>query len=87
MAIKSIDKPRGLITLGGPDAELVVWQNLPGWTDRPGRTLELTLPEWAREIEVWGWDGMRRRLPVEGGDFALGGLDEGETIMIRIPRP
>jgi hypothetical protein len=87
MTIGSIDKPRGLTTLVGPDAELIVWQNLPGWTDRPGRALELTLPDWARTIEVWGWDGLRRRVSVNGGHFVLDGLDENETTMIRIPRP
>ena len=86
MTIKSIDKPRGLTTLEGPDAELIVWQNLPGWTDRPGRAIELTLPDWAHQIEVWGWDGLRRRVPVNGGKFTLDGLEENETVMIRVPR-
>jgi len=86
MAIKSIDKSRGLTTLAGADAELMVWQNLPGWTDRPGRTLELELPDWARMIEVWGWDGLRRSVAVNGGHFTLDGLDENETVMIRVPR-
>ena len=87
MTIKSINKPRGLITLDGPDAELIVWQNLPGWTDRSGRAVELTLPDWARTIEIWGWDGLRRRVSVSGGQFVLDGLDENQTAMIRIPRP
>lgn len=86
MAIKSIDKPRGLTTLEGPDAELIVWQNWPGWTDRPGRAVELTLPDWAHQIEVWGWDGLRRTLPVHGGKFVLDGVAENETVMIRVPR-
>ncbi len=86
MMLKSIDKPRGLITLEGTDAELIVWQNLPGWTESPGRAVELTLPDWARQIEVWGWDGLRRRVSVDGGKFVLDGLDENETFMIRVPR-
>jgi len=86
MRLKSIDKPRGLITLEGTDAELIVWQNLPGWTESPGRAVELTLPDWARQIEVWGWDGLRRRVSVDGGKFVLDGLDENETFMIRVPR-
>ncbi len=86
MTIHSIDKPRGLYRLAGADAELIVWQNLPEWTDRPGRELEIALPEWARTIELWGWDGLRRRIPVNGGKFVLDGLDENETYMIRIPR-
>jgi hypothetical protein len=86
MRLKSIDKARGLTTLEGADADLIVWQNLPGWTDRPGRAVELTLPDWARQIEVWGWDGLRRRVSVSGGKFVLDGLDENETFMIRVPR-
>jgi hypothetical protein len=86
MKMQSIDKPRGLYRLAGPDAELIVWQDIPGWIDRPGKTLELTLPDWAREIELWGWDGLRRRIPVNGGKFVLDGLDEDQTYMIRIPK-
>jgi hypothetical protein len=86
MTLQSIDKARGLTRLAGADAELIVWQNLPGWTDRPGRTLALELPDWARTIEVWGWDGLRRRVAVSGGHFVLDGLDENETTMIRVPR-
>jgi hypothetical protein len=86
MTLQSIDKQRGLITLTGADAELVVWQNLPGRTDRPGRALELDLPDWPRTIEVWGWDGLRRRVAVNGGHLVLDGLEENETTMIRVPR-
>lgn len=86
MTLQSIDKPRGLYRLAGPDAELIVWQDLPGWTDRPGPTLQITLPDWARTVELWGWDGLRRRIAVDGGKFELDGLDENETYMIRIPR-
>ena len=86
MAITSIDKPRGLTRLAGADAELIVWQNLPGWTDQPGRSLRLELPEGARRLEVWGWDGLRHKVVVDGGDVTLDGLEENETIMIRVPK-
>jgi hypothetical protein len=86
MTITSIDKPRGLTTLEGADAELIVWRNLPGWTDRPGSTLELALPDWARKAELWGWDGLRRTVPVSGSKVVLDGLGENETFMIRVPR-
>jgi hypothetical protein len=86
MAVQSIDKRRGLIALAGTDADLVVWQDLPGWTNRPGRTLELTLPDWAHRIEVWAWDGLRRQIEAHGDSFVLDGLDENETYMIRLPR-
>jgi len=75
-----------LRALASADAELFVWQNLPGWTDQPGRMLELTLPDWAHTIEIWGWEGLRRRLPVTGGKYTIGELNENETYMIRVPR-
>jgi hypothetical protein len=86
MTLVSIDKRRGLYSLTGRDAELIVWQNLEGWTDKPGRTLEVTLPDWAHTIEIYGWEGLRRRMPVTGGKFAITDLNENETYMIRIPR-
>ncbi|MDE2377176.1 hypothetical protein [Bradyrhizobium sp.] len=86
MTIASVEKRRGLIALTGADAELFVWQNLPGWTDRPGRTLELMLPDWAHTIEIWGWDGLRRRMAATGGKSVITDLNENETTMIRVPR-
>ncbi|WP_244425543.1 hypothetical protein [Bradyrhizobium sp. STM 3843] len=86
MTITSIDRTRGLYRMSGPDAELIVWQNIAGWTDRPGRAVEIELPEWATRIEVWGWDGLRRALPATGGRFVVDDLNENETYMIRVPR-
>jgi hypothetical protein len=86
MRIESIDRPRGLYVLAGPDAELIVWQDMPGWTDKPGRSVEVELPAWARRIEVWAWDGLRRSMPAKGGRFVVDDLSEHETYMIRVPR-
>jgi hypothetical protein len=86
MTIVSVDKQRGLTTLEGPNAQLIVWQDLPGWTDRPGPVLEIALPDWARAVEIWGWNGLRRRMAVRGGHCVIDGLDENETYMIRVPR-
>jgi hypothetical protein len=86
MRIESIDRPRGLYVLAGPDAELIVWQDMPGWTDKPGRSVEVELPAWARRIEVWAWDGLRRSMPAKGGRFVVDGLNENETYMIRVPK-
>ena len=86
MTLLSIDRPRGLTRLAGPDAELVVWQDLPGWTDKPGRAVEIELPAWARRIEVWAWDGLRRSMPTKGGRVVVDGLDENQTYMIRVPK-
>jgi hypothetical protein len=59
----------GTYTLEGPDGHLIVWQNLRGWTDKPGTVWEVTLPSWARIAELWGWDGLRRVVSVHGGHF------------------
>ncbi|CCD89070.1 conserved exported protein of unknown function [Bradyrhizobium sp. ORS 285] len=87
MKIVSIDRRLALYRLSGADAELIVWQNIAGWTDRPGRAVELELPAWARSLEVWGWDGLQRRIDVTPGRFFVDGLNADETYMFRVPRP
>ena len=77
----------GTYTLEGSDGQLIVWQNLTGWTDKPGRAWEVTLPSWAQIAELWGWDGLRRVIPVHAGDFIIKDLGENETYMLRLPRP
>jgi hypothetical protein len=78
---------KGTYTLEGPGGRLIVWQNLPGWTDKPGTIWEVNAPSWARVAELWGWDGLRRTIPVQGGRALIGGLREGETVMLHLPRP
>jgi hypothetical protein len=88
MKLASIDPRGGLAVLEGENGQLIVWQNLPGWTDRPGTALQITLPDWARSAEVWAWNGLRRRLTArEGGKFVIDGLEQNQTYMIRLPRP
>lgn len=82
--------PRGAGTfvLEGPAGRLFVWQNLPGWTDRPGSRWEVELPDWARWVELWGWDGLQRTIPVSaGGKTVIEGVRENETSMLFAPRP
>lgn len=86
MRIVSIDRQHGLYRLTGADAELIVWQNIAGWTDRPGHGVEIELPDWARTIEVWGWNGLQRRIPAKGGRFFVDGLNDNETYMFRVPK-
>ncbi|CCE00445.1 hypothetical protein [Bradyrhizobium sp. STM 3809] len=87
MKIVSIDRRLALYTLSGADADLIVWQNIAGWTDRPGRAVEIELPAWARSLEVWGWDGLQRRIDATPGRFFVDGLNANETYMFRVPRP
>ncbi|EJW11497.1 hypothetical protein A33M_3110 [Rhodovulum sp. PH10] len=84
--ITSLDRVRGLVTLEDDDGIVIAWQNLPGWTDRPGKELRIELPAWAQRAEVWGFDGPRETVPVHGGDNVIE-LPANETIMLRIPRP
>jgi hypothetical protein len=86
LSLVSSDRRRGLIRLQGTDAELIVWQNLPGWTDRPGPAVELELPEFTRSVEIWGWDGLRRRMTAHGGRFVIDGLNDNETYMFFVPK-
>ena len=77
----------GTFLLEGERGRLHVWQNLPGWTDRPGRDLTLDVPDWATRAEVWAWDGLRRRIPAVGtGRLHIPDLPAGETIMVYLPR-
>ena len=86
MKIVSIDRRLALYTLSGADADLIVWQNIAGWTERPGRAVELDLPAWTRSVEVWGWDGLQRRIEARPGRFFVDGLNANETYMFRVPR-
>ena len=88
MTFTSLD-PRGAGTfaLEGKAAVLFVWQNLEGWTDKPGSVWEVDLPAWARLAELWGFDGLRRTIPVQGGKVAIRDLPGNETYMLRVPRP
>ena len=86
LTIVAIDRARGLTQLTGRGADLFVWQDMPGWTDRPGRALELDLPSWTHSLEIWGWDGLRRVEPATPSRFVVDGLDGNETYMIRVPR-
>ncbi|WP_084570644.1 hypothetical protein [Methylosinus sp. PW1] len=83
----SIDREKGLLTLEGPTGRLLVWHDLEGWTDAPGSGWTVPLPGWAVTAELWGWDGLRRRVPVAGSEHRFAGLKPDETYMVFIPRP
>ncbi len=77
----------GTFVLDGDAGRLFVWQDLPGWTDRPGTVWALNLPEWAKSAELWGWDGLRRTIAVKGGPATIAGLPGNETYMLFVVRP
>lgn len=88
MTFVELDPHRsGTFVLEDAEARLAIFQNRPGWTDMPGSTWTVTLPPWAKTAELWGWDGLRRKLTVSGEKVVVTGLNENETYMLRIPRP
>lgn len=87
MKFVSLDPSAGLFTLEDGRDRLIVWQDLPGWTDKPGPVWEVQLPGWAHRAELWGWDGHRRDVEVDAGKAVITGLAGNETYMLRIPKP
>jgi hypothetical protein len=88
MTFTSLDPhASGTYTLEGKGGLLLVWQNLPGWTDKPGQIWEVDLPDWAQRAELWGWNGFRKTIPVHGGKNSIKGLQDHETHMLLVPRP
>ncbi len=76
----------GTMHLSGPDADLFVWHNRRGWTDIGGGRWTIALPEGARRIELWGWDGVREMHDVSGDSFTFEALPAGETYMALVSR-
>lgn len=86
MKLTALDPKAGKYTLEGEAGQVLVWQNLPGWTGTPGAVWEVQLPPWAREAELWAWDGKRREIAVSGGKAIVKGLSGDETYMLRVLR-
>lgn len=88
MKILSSDPYRsGTMHLSGPKGELFVWHNRRGWTDISGGRWEIDLPEGARRVELWGWDGLREIRDVSGRErLVFEALAGGETYMALVTR-
>jgi hypothetical protein len=87
MMFTALDPRAGRFTLESDSGQLMVWQDLPGWTETPGTVWEVQLPEWAVSAELWGWDGKRRDIRFRGGKAVISGLGGNETYMLRVPKP
>ena len=76
----------GMIALIGGGRTMWVWQNRTGWTDQPGETVELCgIPAKATEVEVYGWEGLRKRVAVkDGGVVTIEGLGKEQTYMFMV---
>ena len=76
-------KGKGIFILEGNGKKLWVWQNRKAWTNRPGTTFSIVdLPNHAKQLEVYGWNGLRRTVEVTDPSKCLvQGLTQGETYM------
>lgn len=77
----------GRYTLSGPAGELRVWQNRPGWTDRPSDVWTSTAPAWAGSAELWGWQGPLAIAEPRNGLVRFEQLSGNDTYMVFFPRP
>jgi hypothetical protein len=79
-------KGSGTFTLEGAQGRLYVWQDLPGWTNKAGTRWDLQVPQWGSFAELWGWDGMRKVVPVQDGKIEIADLPGNETYMLLVRR-
>lgn len=84
MEIVDADPKRsGEYVLEGDKAKLWVWQNRQAWTTQPAHQFHIdALPRNCSSVEVYGWDGLRRTVPAQGGArLVIDSLSIGETYM------
>jgi hypothetical protein len=88
LAFVSCDpKGSGVTVLDGSAAKVWVWQNRKGWSTLAGTAFELTgIPAGTKEIEIHGWEGLRRKVPAAGATLKLEGLETEETLLFRAAR-
>ena len=81
--ISSDPKSAGEFVLEGPDKKIWVWQNRKAWTNHCGTTFTVCdIPGGARELSVYGWDGLRQTIKLEGQrTLEIRHLRPGETYM------
>jgi len=79
-------KGSGRYALSGPSGNLRVWQNRPGWTDRPSDSWTLDAPAWATSAELWGWQGRLAVAPVRDGVVRFERLSGQATYMVFFPK-
>ncbi len=72
---------RGVYVLEGQGRKLWVWQNREKWTTLLGPRYVITgIPAEAEVLEVYGWNGLRRTVELQGRTtLRLNDLAEGET--------
>ena len=87
MVVVAADRERGLVRAERPGASLVVWHNRRGWTDRPGSSFDLALPDDATSVQVWTARGLERTVPApDGRRLHLRRLPRNQSLMFLIER-
>jgi hypothetical protein len=76
-------KHSGQFVLQGSGKTIWVWQNRKAWTDHPGTRFTVrNIPAGARQLSVYGWDGLRQTIKLDGQQtLEIQQLNLGETYM------
>lgn len=87
MEFTSLDpKGHGEYVMEGAGKKLWVWQNYVNWTDMPGTSFTVNdIPAKATKLDVYGWDGLRKSIPLSGkASYTVGDLRPNETYMFLV---
>jgi hypothetical protein len=73
----------GSYILASRDKKMWVWQDRVHWTNIPGAACTLTgVPKGAKTLQVYGWDGLRKTIPLHGAaTVEIDNLPGNETYM------
>ena len=77
----------GTFALRGAADEIYVWQDRFDWTDRFGTHWDVAVPPWAKDAELWGWNGLIRHITPQSGHIILDELPTNETYMLLLRNP
>ena len=68
MTFESRDpRGKGEYVLSGSGKKMWIWQDRTAWTDHPGKTYTVkNIPKQMTRLEVYGWDGLRKTVPLSG---------------------
>eukprot|EP01037_Dinobryon_pediforme_P015537 gene15537-15684_t len=77
----------GTFTAEGPAGKMHIWQNRLDWTDRFGTHWDMAVPDWAKDAELWGWNGLIRHVTPQSGHISLDDLPANETYMLLLRKP
>jgi hypothetical protein len=79
-------KVTGTFDLSGPNGDLRVWQDRPGWTDHVATAWTLDVPAFATTAELWSWRGKIATAKPVNGRVRFSQLSGHDTYMVYFPR-